>query len=206
MRLRELRPTASQCSRVITGTGKDSSSWPGYLHELTNNKQQTRGIREAGIWTGNRHTDRGHENEPLARECFKRLMKMEVAEVGFITRDDLIWGCSPDGLVWHRGEKVAGIEIKCPQGPKHIEHLEMEDVPSEYVQQIHCSMVVTGFNFWYFMSYAPCWKPRIIRVERNAYTAKVESAMNRFQDYFVAGRARLIDTHGDATEGVNVDE
>lgn len=190
--LRELRPTASNASRVITATGKDSSSWPGYVREMVDAKIRPRALREATMWTGNRHTDRGNEMEATARRIFTERMALEVAEVGFITRDDGVWGCSPDGLVLQNGSVVAGLELKCPDGPKHLEHLDGGELPADYLQQVHCSMAVTGLPHWYFVSHCEYYEPLILRIDRDGYTAKVEDAMNRFQAFHEAERGRLM--------------
>lgn len=190
--LRELRPTASNASKVITATGKDSASWPAYVREMVDAKIRPRAVRESTMWMGNRHTDRGTELEPVARGVFCERMGLEIAEVGFITRDDGVWGCSPDGLVLQDGKLVAGLELKCPDGPKHLEHLDGGKLPAEYVQQVHCSMVVTGLPHWYFVSYCEFYEPLILRVDWDGFTEKVEDAMNRFQAYYEAERARLL--------------
>lgn len=190
--LRELRPTASNASRVITATGKDSTSWAGYVREMVDAKIRPRAVREATMWTGNRHTDRGNEMEAVARRVFTERMGLDVAEVGFITRDDGVWGCSPDGLVLQNEKVVAGLELKCPDGPKHLEHLDGGKLPADYIQQVHCSMAVTGLPHWYFLSHCEFYEPLILRVDRDAYTAKVEDAMNRFQAFYEVERGRLM--------------
>ena len=202
--LREWRPTASNAKRVITATGKDSTSWQGYVEEMVDSEIRPRAVRMAGMFQGNRHTDRGNECESAARECFAEKMGMDVAEVGFITRDDEVWGCSPDGLVVSRSAMMesAGLELKCPDGPKHLGFLSDGTLPAEYLQQIHCSMVVTGFSFWYFMSYCELYKPLIIRVERDSYTAKVESAMNRFQVFYKSFRHLLLKFKAEPKESI----
>jgi hypothetical protein len=190
--LRELRPTASNASRVITATGKDSSSWAGYVREMVDAKIRPRAVREASKWTGNRHTDRGNELEPVARQRFTERMGLDVAEIGFITRDDGVWGCSPDGLVLQNGKVVAGLELKCPDGPEQLARLDCGKLPADYLQQVHCSMAVTGLPHWYFLSYCEFYEPLILRIDRDGYTAKVEDAMNRFQAYYEAERGRLL--------------
>jgi hypothetical protein len=189
--LRELRPTASQAKRVITPEGKDGA-WPSYVREMIDAKIRPRGLREAGAFTGNRHTDRGNENEPLARARFERETGYDVVEVGFVTRDDGVWGCSPDGLVMQDQAVVAGIEIKCPDGPKHLAFLDAGKLPPEYACQIHCSMVVTGFPCWWFMSFCQGYQPLILRAFRDGFTAKMEDVMNRFQRYYESERRRLL--------------
>lgn len=192
--VREIRPTASHASRVITSKGKDSDGWQNYVFEMADNRIRPRGVRESGKWTGNRHTDRGNETEPVAREAFARMMGVDVAEVGFITRDDGIWGCSPDGLALSRqtGKIIAGVELKCPDGLKHLSDLDRGTLPPDHIQQVHASMAVTGLDFWYFVSYCEFYEPLILRIERDDYTAKVEDAMNRFQAFYLAEVKRLM--------------
>ncbi|RYD94901.1 MAG: hypothetical protein EOP61_20755, partial [Sphingomonadales bacterium] len=120
-RARAGRPTASQFSRIITATGKDSEQWDDYAIELV-----AQCIRPDEVeWSGNRHTDRGEELEPEAREVFSELMDLETREVGFVTRADEVIGCSPDALVYQPNgrEPVAGLEIKCPLAKHHARYL-----------------------------------------------------------------------------------
>lgn len=181
-RARAGRPTASQFSRLLTPTGKDSSQWEGYAIEL-----MAQSIRPDEItWEGNAHTDRGTELEPEARETFSEIMDLETREVGFITRDDEVIGCSPDSLVYHPNAKkpIAGLEIKCPLAKNHAAYLLDGNLPDAYRPQVHGSMAVTGLDHWYFMSYCPGLAPFITLVERDDYTAKLSDALDRFLIYY----------------------
>jgi hypothetical protein len=51
------------------------------------------------VFAGNKFTDWGNDHENEARELFESMMGYQVTEVGFVTRDDKIIGCSPDGLI-----------------------------------------------------------------------------------------------------------
>lgn len=186
-RARAGRPTASRFSSIITGSGKDSSQWHDYATELV-----AECIRpdEIPAFTGNRHTDRGNELEPEAREAFSERMDLETREVGFVTRDDEILGCSPDSLVYQANgaEPVAGLEIKCPEAKKHARQLLAGELPPEHLAQVHGSMAVTGLRFWYFMSYCPGMVPLILRIEWDAYTDKVADALDRFLVFYAEHR------------------
>lgn len=190
-RVRAGRPTASQFKRLLTPTGKDSTQWEGYAFELIDQC-----IRPGAIppFAGNRHTDRGNELEPAAREEFARLMELAVEPVGFVTRDDGIVGCSPDSFVCRNGKRIAGLEIKCPDGPKHAADLIAGVCPQEHFPQVHGSMAVTGLDHWYFMSYCPGYRPLIVRVDRNDYTAKLSDAIDRFVIYYSEMRKQVIPT------------
>ncbi len=180
-RVRAGRPTASQFKRLLTPTGKDSFQWEGYALELIDQC-----IRPGAVPTfaGNRHTDRGNELEPIAREAFGRIMGLEVEQVGFVTRDDGIVGCSPDSFVLQGGVRVAGLEIKCPDGPKHAGDLLSGQMPADHLPQVHGSMAVTGLDHWYYMSYCPGYAPLICRIDRDGYTAKLSDAIDRFVIYY----------------------
>lgn len=188
-RARAGRPTASQFSRLLTPTGKDSSQWEGYAIEL-----MAQCIRPDEIgFEGNFHTDRGNDLEPEAREEFARIMGMSVGQVGFITRDDEVIGCSPDGLICGPNEAIiAGLELKCPLAKIHAGYLVEGKLPDIYRPQVHGGMAVTGLDFWYFMSYCPGLAPFIVRVERDAYTAKLSDALDRFLVFYSARRKEVM--------------
>lgn len=188
-RARAGRPTASQFSRLLTPTGKDSSQWDSYAIELC-----AACIRPDEIaFEGNFHTDRGNELEPAARDEFTRIMGLAVQQVGFITRDDTVVGCSPDGLILDaRGEPIAGLELKCPLAKNHAAYLLDGTLPDQYRPQVHGSMAVTGLDYWYFMSYCPGLAPFITRVERDAYTVKISDALDRFLIFYAERRKQVM--------------
>lgn len=182
------RPTASNFDRILTPTGKDSSQWEGFALDLMADC-----IRPDMVdFVGTRHTDRGNELEPEARSEFERQLQMPVAQVGFITRDDGIIGCSPDGLIYRDGQLVAGLELKCPLAKNHAKYLVEGVLPKDYGPQVHGSMAVTGLDYWYFMSYCQGMAPFILRVERNDYTAKLSDALDRFLVYYSARRKEVM--------------
>lgn len=194
-KIRAGRPTASNFDRIITATGKDSSQWPSYATELTQ-QSAYRDLLLSPSFNGNHDTDRGNELEPLAREEFARIMGLEVRQVGFVTNDDGIIGCSPDGLIYHNGTPVAGLEIKCPRPEKHgidlVEGTLRGVMPSDHKPQVHGSMAVTGLSVWYFMSYCPPLPPLILKVTRDEYTAKVSDALDRFLMFYAEHRKVIL--------------
>jgi len=109
--LRAGLPTASEFSKLVTSKGEPSKSMTAYAMELAGELYAGRPL---DAWEGNKYTERGHEIEHEARLAYA--MRGEpVEEIGFVTDDEGLWGCSPDGLVGEYGM----IEIKClPK--KHI--------------------------------------------------------------------------------------
>lgn len=104
--------------------------------------------------------ERGNELEPIARLKYGYENDVEVEEVGFI-RIDKTYGCSPDGLVGTDG----GIEIKARNNAKHLAHLLGDKVDSATYWQIQMSLLVTGREWWDFISYNPNFK-NSLHVER----------------------------------------
>lgn len=189
-RARAGRPTASQFGRILTPGGKDSSAWEGYACELM---AECAYPDETPSFEGNKHTDRGNEREPIARDLFAQIMGLEVRQVGFVTREDGVIGASPDGLVYVDDRPVAGLEIKCQMAKNHVAMMVAGEMPSKYKPQVHGSMSVCGLNTWYFMAYCPRFRPMIIKVDWDEYTDKMVDALDRFFVYYSGMRKRFMD-------------
>lgn len=171
------RATASQASNILTPTGKLSTSRIKYARKLARECR----VSDPMVFAGNKFTDWGNDHENEARELFESMMGYTVTEVGFITRDDKIIGCSPDGLIMDEdGKYNMGLEIKCPQVDKHTEYLMEGVLPKEYKLQVHWSMAVTGIKTWWFMSYFPETNPLIIKVQADEFTELVSRAQDDF--------------------------
>jgi hypothetical protein len=97
--------------------------------------------------------ERGKEQEPDARKLYEMIHDVEVVEVGFIRRGDI--GCSPDGLIGEDG----GFEVKSKAADIQIEILESGAMPSEHVAQVQGSLLVSGRQWWDFMTYCPGLPP-----------------------------------------------
>ena len=108
---------------------------------------------------------RGVELEPKARQLFSLMTGLKVEEVGLIYPDELRqYHVSPDGLII--GENK-GLEIKSPLLATHIEYLANGTLPTKYKCQVQASLMCTGYDSWFFMSFYPNLKPLIIEVERD---------------------------------------
>jgi len=176
------RATASQAANILTPTGKLSTSATGLIRRLA--REQV--CADPNEREPNAAMEWGNMQEPFARDEFRKLTKNRVIEVGFC--QSLIHpalGCSPDGLIQDaEGPIVAGLEIKCPQIDTHVEYLIDNILPKKYAPQVHWSMAVTGLDVWYFMSYFPNLRSLIVKVERDEYTEKIESAALEFAERY----------------------
>jgi len=124
----------------------------------------------------------GIDREPVARIGYSIKMNIEVQQVDPIPHP-LIRGahCSPDGLVGELGL----IEIKCPEDKRHIETLDSEKIPADYLVQMMWQMAVTGRAWCDYVSFHPgfpaemsMWVKRVPRVE--AHIRDLEAEVKTF--------------------------
>lgn len=179
-------PTASEFSRIVTATGKPSASADAYIAELIDEAVRPMSSRsqeeQAAQFSGNRHTERGHDFEPKARQWFEFVHGVTLEHVGFVTTDDGALGCSPDAVIREGGKLIAGVEAKAPEGKKHVLWMMGGALPDEHKQQVHGSMVVTGLRSWWFISYCPGYKPFAVRVDWDDYTTAMQTQLAAFAE------------------------
>jgi hypothetical protein len=92
---------------------------------------------------------RGIELEPDARIAYEAHTGCFVEPVGFIAHDELMAGCSPDGLT-----ATGGIEIKCPGAAAHLDYIRGGLPRAYFLQSVH-GLWLTGRAWWDFVSYHP---------------------------------------------------
>lgn len=166
--------TASQFDQVITPkTQKPSASMTKYAYKLLAEKALGQSLDEAAsMWM-----ERGTELEPEARAWYELTQGVDVQQVGFITSDDGLVGCSPDGLVGEDG----GLEIKCPSAAVHLGYL-LGGVEDAYRCQVQGGLWVTGRAWWDFLSYCPGLPPVLVRFTREEeFITNLAAAMVEFQ-------------------------
>lgn len=102
----------------------------------------------------NDDTDRGHEREPFARMRYEIQTGITVEQTGFVYREDMMVGCSPDGLLEDSG-RLGLWEGKCPKSKTHFKYLIENRIPPTYVNQVLHNTLVTGAEFVDFVSFDP---------------------------------------------------
>jgi len=177
-------PSASEMSKIITSTGKRSSSIDGYIAQLIIEAT----VKAPAQWIGTEEMQRGNDLEPEARRLYSFLKEKPVEQVGFCLTDDRRFGCSPDGFI---DDRKGGLEIKCPKLEIHVGYGIKGILPTAYKVQVHASMFVTGCNYWDFMSYHPDVDPFILRVERDDFTDKLGEALDSFYKELTAAREKF---------------
>lgn len=179
-------PTASEFGSIITPKrGEYASAADTYINQLIDEVVRP----DAGqAFTGNRHTERGELLEDDARELYAFEREVVPQQVGFILNDAGTLGCSPDSLIQLDG----GLEIKCPDGPTHVKWMRAGGVPDEHKPQVHGSLIITGREYWDFLSYCPGYDPLIVRVTPDGFTEKLRGHLDRFVAEYHAARAKFL--------------
>ena len=170
-------PTASNFDKIVTTKGEPSKSAKNYLYQLAG--EQITGVKTETYQ--NAIMQRGLEMEAEAKDLF-RFALGEVKEVGLIYPDEQKkYSCSPDGLL-----EDAGLEIKCPLIHTQVSYLLLNKLPTDYIQQVQGSMLITGFKKWWFMSYYPGLPPLILEIHRDeAFIEKLKKELDSFVNELV---------------------
>ena len=155
------KPSASNCSKIITNDGKPSKQREGYLYELAGEiitQSRVEGYK-------NTFMEEGNTREQEAIDFFCMYKECALQKVGVVyANDDKQYLCSPDGIIIGKKE---GFECKNPLPKTQVKYLLDGGLPSEYFGQVQFSLYVTGFKMWHFLSYVPAMKPLYIEVKRD---------------------------------------
>lgn len=153
-------PSSSNFDKIITTKGEPSKQRTKYLWQLAGERivgKPEESFQSAAM-------ARGNEMQNEAKNLYQVINDVVVEEVGFCLFDSVVKiGSSPDGLVGPDG----GLEIKCPNLATHVGYLLDNCLPTDYFQQTQGELLVTGRQWFDFLSYYPGLKPLIIRVYRD---------------------------------------
>ena len=176
-------PTASEAHKIITpGKLSLSSASQKYICKLIAEEMLQSSLDDfVSEWM-----ERGTDLEDQAIACYELRRDVDTDRVGFILRDDEMFGCSPDRLVGDAG----GLEIKCPSPAVHVEN--MIDMGTKYRIQCHASMWVTGRQWWDLLSWHPELPDALVRVERDeAICERMDDVFGRFISKLQEAREQL---------------
>lgn len=128
--------------------------------------------------------DRGHEREPFARMRYEIVTGITVEQCGFLYREDMMAGCSPDGLL-EDGGRLGLWEAKCPKSKTHFKYLVENRIPPTYQIQVLHNVLMTGAEFVDFISFDPDMPEKlqlfVFRWERDdAMVREYEAELRQF--------------------------
>lgn len=115
----------------------------------------------ADAFEGNRHTERGHELEPKARELYLAQTDLQCEQVAIILNHGC--GYSPDSLVGADGLN----EIKTKLPKIQVEVILGGEVPKEHVAQCQGGLWLSDREWIDFISYCPGMPLFIKRMNRD---------------------------------------
>lgn len=143
--LRTGKATASNFACFMANDGKAFGK-PAQDYALQIALERAKGTRqEAGF--SNAHTERGHEQEPIARMLYEEETFSDVANGGFFDCGE--YGDSPDGLINHNGI----IEIKSVIDSVHYANIKRGSFDPAYRWQLIGHLDCTGREWVDFVSY-----------------------------------------------------
>lgn len=183
-------PTASEFSNIITPKRMEyASAADTYINVLIDELVRP---DYAESFKGNRHTERGILLEPDARESYAFTYDVAPKQVGFILSDDRKMGVSPDSVINDDGL----LEIKCPDGAKHVAWIRAGVVPDEHKPQVHGALIITEREWCDFHSYCPGYPDFTIRVYQDMYTEALRKHLTRFLAELEDAKLKFIDYIG----------
>ena len=150
-------PTASAMACLLVngkGEGGFGAGAITYMHELI--AEQFTGV--ATPFAGNKHTERGHEDEPKAIAEYEEKHGVIVDDITIVLNHGA--GYSPDGFVGDDGL----IECKSKLGKLQVELLLSQQVPKEHEVQLQVGLWLTGREWIDFISYCegmPTFEKRV---------------------------------------------
>lgn len=158
-RLRMGKPTASQFSRIVTPTGKVSTSQDGYLRELVAELIIGRPLEGPKMpWM-----ERGKDLEAEAVAFYEFQNDVETEVIGFITNDGETMGASPD----RRVTPTRLLQVKCPNPETHVGYLLFNDVSKEYKPQLQGELYIAEAEINDIISYHPEMPHASVSVKRD---------------------------------------
>lgn len=178
--LRVGKVTGSNFGCFMANDGKAFGE-PAKKYALQIALEQVTGKKSGVAGFSNAHTERGHEQEPVARELYENENFVDVTNGGFF--DWGLYGDSPDGLVGSEGV----IEIKSVIATTHFDTLRRDDFDPSYKWQLMGHLDCTGFEWVDFVSYCADFpEPKQLithRLYRDDYSDELERLRARRSEF-----------------------
>lgn len=137
--------TGSALGKIMANEGKAFGD-PAKDYALQLALERINGCPTEGGFS-NAHTERGHEQEPIARMLYEDTYFADVTKGGFFDLGNI--GCSPDGLVGDNGL----IEIKSVIAKVHYANVKRGENDPAYKWQFIGNLMFTGREWIDFVSY-----------------------------------------------------
>jgi hypothetical protein len=152
--LRAGRVTGSRADAVIAkGRGSEEATKRRDLRILLA-QERVAGISLETDGYVSAEMQRGVDLEPAARAAYDAHEGLfnGVRETGFLSADDLMIGASLDGDL---NDFETVVSFKCPKSANHYEYARLSEgeLPKAYIGQISHELLITGAQFYHFVSF-----------------------------------------------------
>lgn len=128
---------------------------------------------------------RGIELEPTAREAYSFVYGRDIKEVGFVDKEELHAGCSPDGVIMDGDDIKEIVEIKCPLIETFVSYLDPEFMNPDYATQVQFNMFITGADVCHFVVYHPDFNLIVRDIPRDEEAQeKIRTALEKLQGMY----------------------
>jgi hypothetical protein len=171
----------SEIGKVMANYGKAFGP-PAHDVALRVAIEQITGCRQESGFS-NAHTERGIEQEPIARALYEQEYFCTVSNGGYFDSGDII-GSSPDGLVRDDGQ----IEIKSVIQTVHYANVKRRSYDPSYKWQLFQSLMLSGRKWLDFISFCsefPAGKRlyvfRIFRKELDVEFKMISTRVDEFR-------------------------
>tara|TARA_R110000787_G_scaffold35625_1_gene91336 strand:- start:1101 stop:1691 length:591 start_codon:yes stop_codon:yes gene_type:complete len=164
------KPSASKFSKILTATGKKSTSQNDYMLELL--AEELSGVSTFVKINDDMQRGLDLENQAIANYEFD--LGVTTTVVGWVTNDEKTYGCSPDRM---------NLEVKCP-GDKNYLKWELGDkLPTDHFCQVQGCMWLCEEDWWDFLSFSLTHGTFLVRAYRDQeWIDAMESEMAAFLD------------------------
>lgn len=174
LNLRLGKPTASKFGIIMANEGKAFGD-PAKDYALQLALEQCTGKRSEFSFS-NDHMERGHEQEPIARQLYEDQHFVDVRNGGFFDWGD--YGDSPDGLV----EDDGAVEFKSVIAKTHYANLCRKSFDPAYRWQLIGHLDCTERAWVDFASYCSDFTEERQLIVYRLYRAEHESEIQRLRD------------------------
>ena len=139
--------TASSFGNVVSPSAfKPSASRNEYIGKVLSH-----GVEDEETFYGER-MEEGHRREDESIADYELLTGNKTHKCGIIYQNhSFLASCSPDALIGENG----GLEVKNPMLKTHIKYMLDDVIPAIYRPQVYASLVISGREWWDFVSYHP---------------------------------------------------
>ncbi|MGU2291304.1 YqaJ viral recombinase family protein [Pseudomonas aeruginosa] len=172
--LRIGKATASSFGTFMANDGKAFGE-PAKKYALQIALERATGVKSSFSFS-NDHTERGHEQEPIARMLYEDENFVEVSNGGFF--DWELYGDSPDGLVMDDGV----VEIKSVTAAVHYATMRRESFDPAYRWQLIGHLDCTGRDWVDFISYCSEFPPASQLIVHRLHRSECADEIQRLRD------------------------